>query len=230
MLLVSEIPGATFDSSIDPALAESLTSPISEGMTVEPTECTKLVDISAKLASVPTALAQISDQSLSASISLSKQSSLYDELTGASDGCGDVTVTADGNAVARNELEAQNLPPEAMDFLKDMDLKSTFSVHTRPWDPQLSSSPQKVTAEESYGEGTVAGVKTNVTSYRIIGIVNGVVIAVSTVPTPSADHIRMGEAGLTIENPEISQEAKDAAKARAIEIFDAQAQKVRAAK
>lgn len=229
LLLTNEVQGITFDpNAIDPSMMEAATGQFTEGTTIEPQECQKVLDASQRLTDLTATFGedtQNAGKEVLVGLSLTKQTDVYDTSVDAGKGCEDVTVIADGAKIAEQAIGEQGLGPEAQEMLRGMDLSSNFAVHTADWDPNLSTSPEKVKAEESSGSGTTAGIQSEISSFRIMGIVNNVVVIVTATPIGNLSEMD-STAAQQSAFPGITEENKEAAKTRAIEVFDAQAKKI----
>lgn len=229
LLLTNEVSGVTFDSAIDKNIMDAAAGPIAEGMQIEPASCSKLVDASTRVTDLAGTFAQFKEEKVAAGIALSKQTDIYQAYEDALDGCSDVKLSMDGAEAARKIAEEQGLPPEAQQLLDGVDMTSTYDVHFEKWEPQVNSNPEKLTGEETTGTAQVTGVSATVSSFRIMGIVNNVLIIVTTTPFADFTATENGAMIGQTENSDITPEAKEAAKKRAVEIFDAQAKKILAA-
>lgn len=228
LLLTNEVPGVTFEEAIDKSIMDAAADPLAKGTKIEPDSCAKLTDASTRINDLAGTFAQFKDQKIVAGVALSKQTDIYGLYENAVAGCSDVKMTIDGTDAVRQITEEQGLPPEAQGILDGMDLTSTYQIHLEKWAPQVTTNPEKVTGEETSGTAKVTGVDAEVSTYRIMGVINKVLIIVTT--TPFAD-LTTTETGAIVgqSNTDITPEAKEAAKQRAIEIFDAQAKKIQAA-
>ena len=230
LLLVNEVPGITFDKPIDKSITDLAAGPLADSMSIEPKECSKFQEASTRISDLTGTFAEFKNEKVVASVALSKQPDLYDQYEDATDGCSELKMTTDGKQAAEEAMKGQDIPPEAKDIIDGMDFSANYTMRLEKWDPKISVSPEKVAAHETSGTGQMSGVNTEISGFRIMGVVNGVVIIVTT--TPFADLDKVGDAGIAGQTGAegITPEAKDAAKTHAVEVFDAQAKKIMAAK
>lgn len=230
LLLVNEVPGITFDKPIDKSITDLAAGPLADSMSIEPKECSKFQEASTRISDLTGTFAEFKNEKVVASVALSKQPDLYDQYQDATDGCSELKMTTDGKQAAEEAMKGQDIPPEAKDIIEGMDFSANYTIRLSEWDPKISVSPEKVAAHETSGTGQMSGINTEISGFRIMGVVNGVVIIVTT--TPFADLDKVGDAGIAGQTGAegITPEAKDAAKTHAVEVFDAQAKKIMAAK
>ena len=132
----------------------------------------------------------------------------------------------DASDLVNESMEGQELPPEAQEMLNDMDMTTTMKMHREKWEPDLSVKPDELTAHATVVDISSGGTNTDATSYDIVGVVNGVMVMVSAAPIPDVPSTGAENATQPMELAQATPESKEAAKKRALEVFDAQAKKI----
>lgn len=230
LLLTNEVKGTTFEKTPDSSFDEILNQFNDENMKVEPAECSSMDKQKEQFNQLTSSSGEFKDENVYVGISLTKNTDLHKSFTDDIERCSDMTVTVDTSDVMKDVMpsdeEMQNLPPEMQDMFDQMDTTNTMKTHREDWDPELSSKPKDMKATMTTVNSAVAGVESNSVSYDIIGVVNGVVVMVSAAPVAEMPDVDPNAPAEAITMEDASPEAKEAAKKRAAEVFDAQAKKI----
>ncbi|MDO5029804.1 MAG: hypothetical protein Q4E11_04380 [Corynebacterium sp.] len=230
LLLTNEVQGTTFEKTSDTSFDEVVDQFDDENMRVEPAECSNIDKEREQFKQLTSASGEFKDENVVISIALTKDKDVHKSFVDDIERCPEMTVTVHNDDLLKDAMpsdeEMQNLSPEMQDMFDGLEMDSTMKLHRQDWEPELSSKPQDLKTTETTVNSSVAGVESNSVSYDIIGVVNGVVVMVSAAPVADMPDVDPNAPAEAITMEDASPEAKEAAKKRAAEVFDAQAKKI----
>lgn len=226
LLLTNEVQGVDFSNNRINGYKDAMEMFSEDSMKFEPAECATFTNSTEELENAAGTYTDIKEENVAVSVSVLKNTDAYQKYEDSLEKCSDVTATMDASDLVNESMEGQELPPEAQDMFDDMDMTTTMKMHREKWEPDLSVKPDELTAHETSANINAGGTDTTATSYDIVGIVNGVMVMVSAAPTPDASAGNMENTTDPMQIPEATPESKEAAKKRALEVFDAQAKKI----
>lgn len=226
LLLTNEVQGADFSGNKITGFKDAMEMFSEDSMKFEQAECATFTNSTEELENAAGAYTDIKEENVTVSVSILKNPEAYQKYEDSLEKCSDVTATMDASDILKDSMEGQEISPEMQDMFNDMDMTTTMKLHREKWEPNLSVKPAEFTAHETSANINAGGTDTTATSYDIVGIVNGVMVMVSAAPTPDVPTGNMENTTDPMQIPEAAPESKEAAKKRALEVFDAQAKKI----
>ncbi|WP_048759673.1 hypothetical protein [Corynebacterium vitaeruminis] len=226
LLLTNEVQGVDFSANRTAGYKDAMEMFSDDSLELEPAECADFIEPTEELENAVGAYADLTEEHVTVSVSVLKSPEVYKEYTDNLEKCSDVTASMDASDILDESMEGQEFSPEVQDMLNDVDMTTTMKMHREKWDPDLSVKPEELTAHETVIDINSGGTTATATSYDIVGIVNGVLVTVSAAPNPDAPSTDMENMTEPMPIPQASPESKEAAKKRALEVFDAQAKKI----
>lgn len=226
LLLTNEVQGADFSNNRINGYKDAMEMFPEDSLDIEPAECTTFIKPTEELEQAVSSFASLDTEKVTIAVSVLKNPQTYQEYTDVLSKCSEVTASMDASDLVNESMEGQELPPEAQEMLNDMDMTTTMKMHREKWEPNLSVKPDELTAHATVVDISSGGTTTDATSYDIVGVVNGVMVMVSAAPIPDVPSTGAESATQPIELAQATPESKEAAKKRALEVFDAQAKKI----
>ena len=226
LLLTNEVQGVDFSANRTAGYKDAMEMFSDDSLELEPAECADFIEPTEELENAVGAYADLTEEHVTVSVSVLKSPEVYKEYTDNLEKCSDVTASMDASDILDESMEGQEFSPEVQDMLNDVDMTTTMKMHREKRDPDLSVKPEELTAHETVIDINSGGTTATATSYDIVGIVNGVLVTVSAAPNPDAPSTDMENMTEPMPIPQASPESKEAAKKRALEVFDAQAKKI----
>ncbi|KAA9289879.1 hypothetical protein [Corynebacterium amycolatum] len=226
LLLTNEVQGVDFSANRTAGYKDAMEMFSDDSLELEPAECADFIEPTEELENAVGAYADLTEEHVTVSVSVLKSPEVYKEYTDNLEKCSDVTASMDASDILDESMEGQEFSPEVQDMLNDVDMTTTMKMHREKLAPDLSVTPEELTAHETVIDINSGGTTATATSYDIVGIVNGVLVTVSAAPNPDAPSTDMENMTEPMPIPQASPESKEAAKKRALEVFDAQAKKI----
>lgn len=226
LLLTNEVQGVDFSNNRINGYKDAMEMFSEDSLNIEPAECTTFIKPTEELEQAVSSFANLDAEKVTIAVSVLKNPQTYQEYTDVLNKCSEVTASMDASDLVNESMEGQELPPEAQEMLNDMDMTTTMKMHREKWEPNLSVKPDEFTAHATVVDISSGGTNTDATSYDIVGVVNGVMVMVSAAPIPDVPSTVAENATQPMELAQATPESKEAAKKRALEVFDAQAKKI----
>lgn len=226
LLLTNEVQGVDFSNNRINGYKDAMEMFSEDSMKFEPAECATFTNSTEELENAVSSFANLDAEKVTIAVSVLKNPQTYQEYTDVLNKCSEVTASMDASDLVNESMEGQELPPEAQEMLNDMDMTTTMKMHREKWEPNLSVKPDELTAHATVVDISSGGTNTDATSYDIVGVVNGVMVMVSAAPIPDVPSTGAENATQPMELAQATPESKEAAKKRALEVFDAQAKKI----
>lgn len=226
LLLTNEVQGVDFSNNRINGYKDAMEMFSEDSLDIEPAECATFIKPTEELERAVSSFADLDAEKVTIAVSVLKNPQTYQEYTDVLNKCSEVTASMDASDLVNESMEGQELPPEAQEMLNDMDMTTTMKMHREKWEPDLSVKPDELTAHATVVDISSGGTNTDATSYDIVGVVNGVMVMVSAAPIPDVPSTGAENATQPMELAQATPESKEAAKKRALEVFDAQAKKI----
>lgn len=227
MLLTDEVNGYNFKGDVASSDVAHLASPMLDATKVEPADCQKLLDVTKQIAEFTVTMTENKSENVFAATGLYTNAEIYDTMAKSMEGCEEYTITSDSAGSAEKLLGDQDVPPEVIAELEKFDSKTTTHMTVHKLDLPVEAQLDKVYAVEYTGTSEIAGSDYVYDEFRIVGVVDGLVVTSSTQPYGNFGVDENGKVVGTTDGRVISPEAKEEAKKRLVEIFNAQVKKVR---
>ncbi|OHR28109.1 hypothetical protein HMPREF2899_09025 [Corynebacterium sp. HMSC072D01] len=226
LLLTNEVQGVDFSNNRINGYKDAMEMFSEDSLDIESAECATFIKPTEELERAVSSFANLDAEKVTIAVSVLKNPQTYQEYTDVLNKCSEVTASMDASDLVNESMEGQELPPEAQEMLNDMDMTTTMKMHREKWEPDLSVKPDELTAHATVVDISSGGTNTDATSYDIVGVVNGVMVMVSAAPIPDVPSTGAENATQPMELAQATPESKEAAKKRALEVFDAQAKKI----
>ena len=227
MLLTNEVEGFDFKGDLSSPEFGPYANSATESTTVEPQECQKVFDFSKQISDFTMSLAENKSENVFATTGMYSNADMYDTMVKGMEGCSTFTVKTDGAQSARKILEEQGASPEIIAELEKTNASTTTKMTVTKLDLPIAEDTDKYFAVEQSGTAEAAGTGYVVDEFRIVGVVDGLVVVASTQPYANFGVDSNGKVVGQADGGEITPEAKETAKKRAVEIFNAQVKKIK---